>query len=211
MEVEVMINVTLTACLLLSHSLCVLNCQASFRQEQQIQRTAKSQESKNEWRPAIYRGLTVGTSTSADMFRVLGTPQWAGPPGDQTEDEPNPEVWYEYGTGGEFPGKLTVVVDKGSSTIVGIDLYPENISKQEALKHFGKDYITTRYDFDECLSNGESAPVYESPDGSILNIEYRERGIALAIGYKDRVTHISYVSKPIGATSSKCKHPGKAP
>jgi hypothetical protein len=159
----------------------------------------------HDWHAATYRGLRVGKSTSADMLRVFGKPHWSGPPGDQTKDDPNPEVWNEYEAGGDFPGKLTVVVDKRSRIIQRIDLYPENLSKEQAIKHFGDGYITTRYDFDECLSDGESAPIYESPNGQFVSIEYRDRGVAVSLGHGERVDTISYVKGPIGATISRCK------
>lgn len=159
----------------------------------------------HEWRAATYRGLRVGKSTSADMLRVFGKPHWSGPPGDQIENDPNPEVWNEYEAGGDFPGKLTVVVDKRSKIIQRIDLYPADLAEDEAIKHFGDDHITTRYDFDECLSDGESAPMYESPNGQFVSVEYRDRGIALNAGYGEKVNTISYVKGPIGAEFSKCK------
>ncbi len=194
-------------CTLLSQLSSVANCRfaAMKAQQPEAQHSASTTlQAGREWRAATYRGLTVGKSTSADILRVFGKAHWSGPPGDQPKDDPNPEVWNEYEGGGAFPGKLTVVVDKRSGIIQRIDLYPEDLTKEQAIKYFGDDYITTRYDFDECLSDGESAPLYESPNGEFISIEYRGRGIAIAVNYQGKVNHINYVCKPIGALSSKC-------
>ena len=145
------------------------------QQLQSQQSVSPTRETAREWRAATFRGLTVGKATSADMLRVFGEPHWSGPPGNQAKDDPDPEVWNDFEQGGDFPGKLTFVVDKRSGIIQRIDLYPEAISEEQAIKYFGNDYIVTRYAHDDCLGNGESAPVYESPDGPILDIEYRER------------------------------------
>ncbi len=183
----------------------------SFEKYQKMEQKVVTQPSqdKAEWRAATYKGLTIGISTSADMLRVLGKPHWSGSPQGQTEDNPNPEVWNDYKIGGKLSGKLTVVVDKSSGTINSIDLYPENLSKEEAIKHFGENYIITRYAFDECLGDEESSPVYESPDGPLISIEYRERGIALSVDEQSTVTRISYVKEPLGTTESKCKPAGQ--
>lgn len=84
-------------------------------------------------------------------------------------------------------------------------MYPKGLSKEDAIKHFGSDYIITRYDFDLCLGNEESAPLFESPTGSVTFVEYRQRGIAIAVDDNSKVDHIRYVSEPIGAASSKCR------
>lgn len=201
----------LLMCILVGPLSSVTNCgSAGINAQQPVaqQSALPTRPSGREWRPASYRELTVGKSTSGDMLRVFGKPHWSGPPGDQTKDEPNPEVWNEYEAGGDFPGKLTVVVDKRSGIIQGIDLYPESLSEEQAIKHFGDDYLTTRYDFDECLSDGESAPMYESPKGEFVSIEYRDRGIALSIGDGKRVNTISYVKGPIGGKVSRCNGEG---
>jgi hypothetical protein len=195
-------------CTLLGQLWSVTNCRSASVKAQQPgpkQSVLAPGLRGRDWHAANYRGLRVGKSTSADMLRVLGKPHWSGPPGDQTKDDPNPEVWNEYEAGGDYPGKLTVVVDKRSRIIQRIDLYPKELSKEQAIKHFGDGYITTRYDFDECLSDGESAPMYESPNGQFVSIEYRDRGVAVSIGPGERVDTISYVKGPIGATISRCK------
>jgi len=155
------------------------------------------------WCAADYRGLVIGKATRVDMLRVLGAPSDSGPP----TDAQNTEEWNEYEVAGELRGKLTVIVNKRSGIIMGIDFYPEKLTKQEAIKHFGNDFVITRYDFDSCLSkdSGESAPLYESPDGAVEVVEYRKRGIAVGINYQGKVNQIQYVGKPIGAPSSKCK------
>jgi hypothetical protein len=96
-------------------------------------------------------------------------------------------------------------VDEATNTIRAIDLLPRDLKKEDAIKHFGQDYILTRYDFDECLGNEEAAPLFESPKGAAVFIEYRQRGIAIAVNGQSNVNEIRYVSEPIGAESSKCK------
>lgn len=111
-----------------------------------------------------------------------------------------------YDSGGVFPGELTVVINKDTGIVLAINLNPDSLSKADAVKYFGPDYILTRYDFDECLGNEESAPMYESPTGSLLEVEYRHRGIAISVDDdRGNVNTISYVSRPIGASSSRCK------
>ena len=165
----------------------------------------KSAQKDKQWRPGTYLGLTAGKSKRADVVRVLGEPKRLDTPEGQRPEDPDPEIWYVYERGGEFPGALTVVIDKRSEVVLRIDLNPDNLSKDDAIKHFGPDYILTRYDFDECLGTEEAAPLYESANGSLLSVEYRQRGIAASVNEEGKVNTISYVSEPVGARESKCK------
>ena len=170
-----------------------------------VQSRTKPVKNQPQWRAGTYRGLTAGKATRADVQRVLGEPYRVDTPVDQEPNEPNPEVWYMYNGVGEFLGELTVIIDKRTEVMLGIDVSPEQLSKEEALKHFGPDYILTRYNFDQCLGNEESAPLYESANGPLLEVEYRHRGIAISVTQDGRVNTISYVSKPIGTRGSRCK------
>lgn len=162
-------------------------------------------QSDRRWSPATFRGLTMGKSRRADMLRVLGKPKWSRiTPGEKGE-EPDSEVWNNYELAGEVPGQVNVVVDERSGVIKTIILYPKKISKQQAIAHFGRDYIITTYDFDPCEEDEDSEPIYESPKGPLEFVEYRSKGIAISIGYGDSVTKISYVAGPIGSTQPRCK------
>src|SRR5215212_5152678 len=185
--------------MLLIQSLLVTGCFDSAAQQNKQLSTTKG-DTRGLWQAATYRGLTMGKSTPAEMRRALGRPK-------RTEvfDGPNPEIWYEYEGTWEFSGTLTVVVDKKKHIIRTVHMYPRDLNKEEATNYFGSDYVTTRYDFDLCLGDEEAAPLFESQSGSVISIEYRQRGIAVAVNALGRVDHISYVSEPIGAGSSKCK------
>ena len=192
--------------------LFALQCASSSRQHQrqrQQETGAITVQNQREWRAGTYLGLTAGKSTRADVLRVLGQPKRLDSPADQTPEEPNPEVWYVYDNGGEFTGELTVVMDKRTDVVLGINLNPDSLSKEEIVKHFGPDYILTRYNFDECLGNEESAPLYESANGPLLEVEYRHRGIAISLNKDGKVNTISYVSKPIGTRESRCNPPSR--
>jgi hypothetical protein len=193
--------------MLLSQLVPALKSASPSRRHQEQRKphaSATPVQNQRDWRAGTYLGLTAGKSTRADVLRVLGEPKRIDTPADQTPKDPNPEVWYVYDSGGEFAGSLTVVIDKRTDVVLGIDLSPDSLSKEDALKHFGPDYILTRYNFDECLGNEESAPLYESANGALLEIEYRHRGIAISLNDDGKVTTISYVSKPIGSRESKC-------
>lgn len=159
-------------------------------------------QNRSKWKPAVYRGLKIGQSTRTEMLSILGTPERSEQVG---RNSPNSEIWYHYVNPKEFSGDLVVVTSRRSEVIIEIRLNPKELSKQEAVKYFGDDYLVTRYSFDRCLGDEEAAPIYESPIGEITFIEYRQRGIALGIDYRDKVTEINYVRGPIGAASSKCK------
>ena len=165
----------------------------------------KQVQSNRTWQAATYRGLTIGKSTRADVLRVLGEPQRKDIPEGENPNDPDREVWYVYNGAAEFLGTLTVIIQNRTGVVLRIDIAPEALSKAEAIKHFGPDYILTRYDFDQCLGDEESAPIYESPTGSLMEIEYRHRGIAIQVNDTEKVNTISFVSKPLGAVESKCK------
>jgi len=204
----------LVLCTLLAQVLNVLSCHSSALQAPSrkgadalaVSRTAPNRE----WRAATYQGLAIGTATRAEMLRVLGQSYRLDAPADQAEDEPNPEEWYIYDRGAELPGTLTVVVDKRRGVVLRIDVHPENLSKEEAIRHFGHDYIMTRYEFCEGYEEEESAPLYETPDGQFLSLEYRARGIAIGLDNNGKVGIINYVSKPIGTPRSRCHDSDKS-
>jgi hypothetical protein len=160
---------------------------------------------KQVWRAGVYLGLTIGKSTRLDVLRMLGEPKQLERPSDQLVADENPEAWYVYDSTGKFAGDLIVVIDERTDIVLRIDLNPHNLTKEDAVKHFGSDFIVTRYAFDDCLGNEESAPLFESASGPVLEVEYRQRGIALSLTEDGKVDTISYVSKPIGSLKSRCK------
>ena len=163
--------------------------------------------SASRWRPAVFRTLTVGKSKRVDMLRALGKPKWSRvTPGAEDDDpEAGAVTWNNYDKVGEFPGITNVAFDKRTEVISRVDFYPAKLSKQEAITHFGAAFVITRYAVDPCLADEDSEPLYESPQGPLVSIEYRSRGIAISVGANDLVTKISYVAGPIGRSKSRCK------
>jgi hypothetical protein len=161
-------------------------------------------QANRQWRPAIYRGITVGKSRADHMLRAWGKPKWSRTSRLEAEEESRQVTWTNYERVGEFPGPTTVVSDTRSGVVTRINFYPDRLTKEQAIAHFGSAYIITRYAFDSCLDEEDDEPIYESPTGPLVSVEYRARGIAISVGYKDLVTKISYVSGPIGSAKSRC-------
>src|SRR6266478_7977338 len=162
-----------------------------------------AQQTGRQWHPATYRGIAVGKSKLADMLRRWGKPKWSRTSKREADEEAQ-VTWTNYERVGEFPGPTTVVSDTRTGVVTRINFYPDRLTKEQAIAHFGSDFVTTRYAFDSCLDEEDSEPIYESPAGPLVSVEYRARGIAISVGYKDLVTRISYVSGRIGSTKSRC-------
>ena len=162
-------------------------------------------QSNRQWRAATFRGMTVGKSRLAKMLKAWGKPKWSRTSSREAGEESRQVTWTNYERVGEFPGPTTVVSDSRSGIITRINFYPDRLTKEQAIAHFGSGYMVTRYAFDSCLDEEDAEPIYESPAGPLEKVEYRARGIAISVGVKDLVTMISYVSAPIGSARSRCK------
>jgi len=192
---------------------CVSLDSQAQHQEKKLNVNSNVQNQQKKWQPATYKGLIMGTSTYDDMLRILGSPEDVVPSEKERkkdkkfENSPLQEVWYYYNTDGEIPGKVIVGVNHRTKRIIRITIRPQdaNLSKEKVVEHYGNDYVITRYSLDDCLGDWDSAPIYESPDGQIKRLEYREKGISVSLGDKDVVNHITYESESPGSSESKCK------
>lgn len=166
------------------------------------QDTRNNRDPNRGWRAAMYRGLTIGQSTRADMVRVLGEPLLSVPSADQ--DEPI-FVWNDYGIiSGDLSGRLAVEIDSRTEKIVGISISPENMSREDAIRYFGDGHTLMGYEFCEGFEDEINSPIYESPNSSDISyVEYRSRGIAIHIGDRGVVNAIYFVSEPVGLGSKE--------
>jgi hypothetical protein len=153
----------------------------------------------NLWKPANYRGLIMGKSTRADVLRVLGKPKWIG----KEEDTVVPIMEYEVVD--PVPGKLTVFVHKG--TLDSVALSPTKpMLKDDIIRLFGHHYRTVHYSTDDCLDDGGAAPLFEDPKGPFEHMEFRSRGVTVALAYDDdeKVESIVFIDKSVIPTHSIC-------
>ena len=149
------------------------------------------------WVAASYHGLVVGKSTRSDVLRVLGKPKWVG----REQDTGIPMM--TYAVSDPVPGTLAAYFR--GPTLDGMALYPKpSIIKQDVIHLFGSGYVMVRYATDDCLSESGTAPLYESPEGPVRRMEYRDRGLAVSFD-GDNVEAILFVKKQSIPTQSRCR------
>ena len=164
-----------------------------------VHSTATQTPSLKPWASASYRGLIMGKSTRADVYKVLGKPKWVG----REQDTRRPMITYDV----SYPviGELDVDIDKG--ILISMGLRPKmQMHTKDVIRLFGHDYIVVHYSFDDCLGEGGTAPIYENPNGDFKHLEYRSLGLAAVFTYQNDeiVEEIVYTSGPFGPTHSLC-------
>src|SRR3977135_3847140 len=106
--------------------------------------TVPAPQAGRQWRPATYRGVTVGKSKFADMVRLWGKPKWSRTSKPEADEDARQVTWTNYERVGEFPGPTTVVSDARSGGVSRINFYPDRLTREQAVAHFGSGYIPTR-------------------------------------------------------------------
>jgi hypothetical protein len=130
------------------------------------------------WTPATYRGLTVGSSSKDDVFRVLGRPSSI------SKDSDSGEPLWNYQVSDPFPGSLEVYI-KGGTTLGGFTLSLSRlVTRAEIIKMFGPNY---RYSKRSTAS------------GPLEMLAYPDRGIAIIFQFENNeaVDLIIYSAKPV--------------
>lgn len=161
----------------------------------------QDKQDERQWNAGTYRGITVGKSTAAELLQKWGKPKWSGH--SEWDDPKNPKfLLYDYDTQEEFIFKIRVATEKKTGKVTNIDIWADELPLSKAIELFGKDYIETWYKFCTC-DLGDGGPIFESPDGNLRYIEYRSHGIAMVVNYRQMITSIQIVDKPIGFKSAK--------
>jgi hypothetical protein len=174
----------------------------------------QDKQDERQWMAGTYRGITIGKSTATELFQKWGKPkdighwEWDNPEKpkfrlyhfDSQEELPD-----RFDSQEKLPGRITVEVEMKTGKVVGINIPLYGLPLSEAIELFGKNYIETRYKSCKCDPDDES-PIFESPDGNFIYIEYPSRGISMVFDYRGNtkvITSIQFVDKPIGFKSAK--------
>jgi len=157
---------------------------------------------QSEWRPASFKGLTVGTSTADDLAKTLGKPVWSGLPEGMNETDPFAEIWNDYEITDPIPGRLTVQVSKRNKRITEMSLRPkDSIGKSAIIAVWGSGYRITKYARKICDSEADytEGDLFESTNGNEIFMEYRELGIAIRLDSSERVIDVFFIEEEIGS------------
>lgn len=157
---------------------------------------------QSEWRPASFKGLTVGTSTADDLAKTLGKPVWSGLPEGMNETDPFAEIWNDYEITDPIPGRLTVLVSKRNKRITEMSLRPkDSIGKSAIIAIWGSGYRITKYARKICDSEADytEGDLFESTNGNEIFMEYRELGIAIRLDSSERVIDLFFIEEEIGS------------
>jgi hypothetical protein len=147
--------------------------------------------------PASYHGLRFGKFRLPELEAKFGKPRYLA----KGEDG---GLYAGYSDIGPVPGKVEFWINPRTHVVESMSVSPENMSKARAIKVFGPGFILTQWEFAECRSEGGMAPIFRTPGGQLVRIEYRQRGIAISLD-GDRINEILYLSAPFGLERNPCK------
>ena len=150
------------------------------------------------WCPATFRGLVMGRATVDDAVRALGKPRAT-----VAATGVDGLMWLGFDVAGDLPGQASVWADPETRVVQMVVVHPGGMSRDAAERLFGAGFLETRYAPDEC-AEGDVVPIYEAPNGPLLQVEYRNRGIALSVTDAVAVHEVLYLARPVSEPRSSC-------
>ena len=151
------------------------------------------------WKPASFRGLTLGHARREDAVRTLGSP-------DADRRTRNGEELV-YKARGAHRGDLTVRLDRSGTVSEIQESFSVAIPRTKIYQEFGEDALTAHFSVAKCAEDRLGDPIggaiydalYRDPRGPIELTLYPSRGIVLwpdQYGYDFAAIH--YLARPPG-------------
>lgn len=157
------------------------------------------------WRPALVQGLRVGEATREEVLARLGEPdRIESYSAEQTGGNPIEWLIYEKPIESRFPGYAIVWIDGQTGRLTEVTITPQKLSRDRLLEELGTAFQMTRYSFCTDLDDGEAAPIYEDPSGSLEYMEFRDLGISVLFDWRGDVQQLRFLSVSFGITREEC-------
>jgi hypothetical protein len=144
-----------------------------------------------------WRGVTLGITTRQEVLRLFGKPSTEY----KMPLEKNTIEFRYLGPAGE--PSLTLYLK--NNAVDTLEEYPASLTPEQSIEKFGPNFQRHRYSFDDCLSDGEGAPLFRDPKGQFEFIEYRHRNLQLQLRQDRNLVQIIVLDAiPPGSLRSRC-------
>lgn len=148
------------------------------------------------WIAPTFLGLKVGESNEKDVQRLFGKPDAEYPSDDEDkvfETQAEDEVVQDYRNLKHAGGHVVIILGKKTRLVKGITLYPSNnLSLDEALTKYGKDFFQIQYPESICIREEAKSGIVDKNLNPPLVLIYPNLGLLVDIR-KDQETF--YVSR----------------
>ena len=152
-------------------------------------------QASKDFTPAVFNGLRLGHARVEDFIRKYGKPL------NRVADNEGSEYVY-YQDIGPVKGKVAVMANLKSEIVDTIIVYPDKeLYESDIKKLYGERFQVRRYEWDNCLSSGGSAPLFESKNGQFEYMIYPLIGMAIPLTTR---SNPEFRVEPPGKKESQC-------
>ena len=145
--------------------------------------------------PAVFNGLRLGHARVEDFVKKHGKPL------NRVADNEGGEYVY-YQDIGPVKGKVEIMASLKSQIVDTVIVYPDKeLYESDIRRLFGEQFQIRRYELDNCLSSGGSAPLFESKNGRSEYMIYPSRGLAVSL---TATSYLEFRVEPPGKKESQC-------
>jgi hypothetical protein len=154
---------------------------------------------RKSFRPAEFKGIRMGESTSADVRKTFGRPSDSGMGQDGY-------VYMGYRAIGPIPEYTEFVIDSDTKIVEFMRIQTETLSMSAAEQIFGRAFAKLRFSVRACSPEDEFAFATFDPNGDVEMVVYPELGIVLHIKSPggNEVYEITYNSRWIEPEKNPC-------
>lgn len=152
-------------------------------------------QASKDFTPAVFNGLILGRARVEDFVKKYGKPL------SRVADNEGGEYVY-YKDIGPVKGKVEIMTSIKSQIVNTVIVYPDKeLYESDIKKLYGERFQVRRYELDNCLSSGGSAPLFESINGRSEYMIYPSLGLAVSL---TSTSYLEFSVEPPGKKESQC-------